>query len=57
MTLQTLVRGWWGLPSLLLTPVTLALNSVALLRLLRTAAAPAVPDMPLHWGEHAPQTA
>lgn len=57
MTLETLLRGWWGLPSLLLTPVTLTLNGVALLRLLRTTPAPAVPDTPLHWGEHAPQTA
>jgi len=43
MTLQTVLLGWWGLASVLFTPVTLGLNTVALVKLLRTPAAPATP--------------
>jgi hypothetical protein len=46
MTVQTLLLGWWGLASIVLTPVTLVLNSIALVKLLRTPAAPAVPCAP-----------
>jgi hypothetical protein len=47
MTLQTALLGWWGLVSVVATPVTLVLNSIVLVRLLRTPAAPAVPVLPL----------
>lgn len=46
MTLQTVALGWWGLVSLVVTPLTLALNGVALVRLLQVPAAPAVPAPP-----------
>ena len=47
MTGQTLLLGWWGLAALVLTPVTLVLNTVALVKLLRTPEAPAIPATPL----------
>jgi hypothetical protein len=46
MTAQTLLLGWWGLASIVLTPVTLVLNAVALVKLLRTPSTPAVPIAP-----------
>jgi hypothetical protein len=47
MTLDTVLRGWWGLLSVVATPLTLVLNGVALVRLLRIPAAPAVPAFPI----------
>jgi hypothetical protein len=57
MTLQTALLGWWGPASLAITPATLVLNSVALVRLLRTPAAPAVPVYPLGWPQPASRPA
>ena len=49
MTLETALLGWWGLPSLVVAPVALGLNAIALVRLLRTPAAPAVAVFPVTW--------
>jgi hypothetical protein len=57
MTVQTLLLGWWGLASIVLTPVTLVLNAVALVKLLRTPAAPAEPPPPLAWAQPSPESA
>lgn len=57
MTLRTALLGWWGLPSVAVTPVTLALNSIALVRLLRTPAAPAVAVLPVTRAKPATRTA
>jgi hypothetical protein len=54
MTLDTALLGWWGLASVVITPVALVLNAVALVRLLRTPAAPAVPVFPLSRVQPAP---
>jgi hypothetical protein len=56
MTLDTALLGWWGLPSVAVTPVVLALNSIALMRLLRTPAAPAVAVFPVTWVQPASDT-
>ncbi|MGO8685761.1 MAG: hypothetical protein ACLQT7_01055 [Candidatus Dormibacteria bacterium] len=53
MTLDTLLLGWWGVLSIFATPVTLLLNSVALVRLLRTPTAPAVSVFPVSWAQPA----
>lgn len=57
MTLRTAALGWWGVVSVVVTPVTLAINTVALVRLLRVPAAPAVPDPVLVWRVWSPQGA
>ncbi|MGA8015629.1 MAG: hypothetical protein WCB85_06905 [Candidatus Dormiibacterota bacterium] len=57
MTLQTLLLGWWGLASIVLTPVTLVLNAIALARLLRTPEAPAIAVHPLRAAEPLTRTA
>ena len=57
MTLQTLLLGWWGLASIVLTPVTLVLNAIALVRLLQTPAAPPVAVHPLRAAEPLTRTA
>ncbi len=57
MTLDTALLGWWGLASVVVTPVTLVLNSIVLVRLLRTPAAPAVPVFPLGRAQSASHTA
>jgi len=57
MTLQTLLLGWWSLVSVVLTPVTLVLNAVALVKLLHTPAAAAEPAAPLTWGERSTDAA
>ncbi len=49
MTLDTALLGWWGLVSVVATPLTLVLNSIALVRLLRTPAAAAVAVFPVTW--------
>ncbi len=49
MTLDTALLGWWGLPSVAVTPVALALNSMALRRLLRTPAAAPIAVFPVTW--------
>ncbi len=49
MTLETALLDWWGLPSVAVTPVALGLNSIVLVRLLRTPAAPAVAVFPVTW--------
>jgi hypothetical protein len=51
MTLDTVLLGWWGLVSVVATPVTLILNSIALVKLLRTPVAPAVPVFPVTWAQ------
>jgi hypothetical protein len=56
MTLDTVLLGWWGLVSVVATPVTLVLNSIALIKLLRTPAAPAVPVFPVTWAPPASDT-
>jgi hypothetical protein len=56
MTVDTLLLGWWGLVSVVATPVTLVLNSIALIRLLHTPAAPAVPVYPVSWAQPASDT-
>jgi hypothetical protein len=56
MTLDTVILGWWGLVSVVATPVTLVLNSIALVKLLRTPVAPAVPVFPVTWAQPAPDT-
>jgi hypothetical protein len=56
MTLDTALLGWWGLVSLVATPVTLVLNSIALVKLLRTPVAPAVPVFPVSWAQPASPT-
>jgi hypothetical protein len=56
MTLNTALLGWWGLVSLVATPVTLVLNSIALVKLLRTPVAPAVPVFPVSWAQPASPT-
>jgi hypothetical protein len=53
MTLDTALLGWWGLVSVVATPVTLVLNSIALVKLLRTPVAPAVPVFPVTWAQPA----
>ena len=53
MTLQTALLGWWGLPSVAVTPVTLGLNAIAGVKLLLTPTAPAVAVPPLSWAEPA----
>jgi len=55
MTLRTVTLGWWGVVSLVVTPLTLAINIVALVRLLQVPAAPAVPDPALVWRVWSPQ--
>ena len=50
MTVQTLLLGWWGLAALVL-------NAVALVKLLRTPEAPAVPANPLPWPERSAEVA
>jgi len=57
MTLDTALLGWWGVASVVITPATLALNTVALVRLLRTPIAPAVPVFPVTWALPASRTA
>ena len=57
MTLDTALLGWWGLASVVITPATLVLNSIVLVRLLRTPAAPAVPVFPLGRAQSAPRAA
>jgi hypothetical protein len=56
MTLDTALLGWWGLVSVFATPVTLVLNSVALVKLLRTPVAAAVPVFPVGWAHPASHT-
>jgi hypothetical protein len=56
MTLDTALLGWWGLVSLVATPVTLVLNSIALVKLLRTPVTPAVPVFPGSWPQPASPT-
>jgi hypothetical protein len=56
MTLDTALLGWWGLLSLVATPVTLVLNSIALVKLLRTPVTPAVPVFPVSWAQPASPT-
>jgi hypothetical protein len=56
MTLGTALLGWWGLVSVVATPITLVLNSVALVQLLRTPVAPAVPVFPVSWAQPASRT-
>jgi hypothetical protein len=51
MTLETALLGWWGLPSVAVTPVALGLNSIALVRLLRTPAAAPVAVFPVTWAQ------
>jgi hypothetical protein len=51
MTVDTILLGWWGLVSVVATPVTLVLNSIALIQLLRTPVAPAVPVFPVNWAQ------
>jgi hypothetical protein len=57
MTLDTALLGWWGLVSVVATPVTLVLNSIVLVKLLRTPVAPAVPVFPVTWAQPASPTA
>jgi hypothetical protein len=57
MTLDTALLGWWGVVSVVATPVTLVLNSVALVRLLRTPTAPAVAVFPASWAHPVSPTA
>jgi hypothetical protein len=56
MTLDTALLGWWGVVSVFATPVTLALNAVALVKLLRTPVAPAIPVFPVSWAQPAVPT-
>jgi hypothetical protein len=56
MTLDTALLGWWGLVSVAATPVTLVLNSIALVKLLRTPVAPAIPVFPISWAQPASRT-
>jgi hypothetical protein len=56
MTLDTALLGWWGLVSVVATPVTLVLNSIALVKLLRIPVAPAVPVFPVTWAQPASPT-
>jgi hypothetical protein len=56
MTLDTALLGWWGLVSVVATPVTLVLNSIALVKLLRTPVAPPVPVFPVSWAQSASHT-
>ena len=53
MTVDTILLGWWGLVSVVATPVTFVLNSIALIQLLRTPVAPAVPVFPVTWAQPA----
>ena len=55
MTLDTAALGWWGVVSVVVTPLTLALNAVALVRLLQVPATAAVPAPVAAWGPWAPQ--
>jgi hypothetical protein len=55
MTLRTAALGWWGVVSVVVTPVTLVINAVALVRLLQVPAAAAVPDPALVWRVWSPQ--
>lgn len=57
MTAGTLLLGWWGLVSVVATPVTLVLNAIALVKLLRTPVAPAVPVFPVTWAQPASPSA
>ena len=56
MTRDTVLLGWWGLVSVVATPVTLVLNSIALIQLLHTPVAPAVPVFPVTWAQPASDT-
>jgi hypothetical protein len=56
MTLDTALLGWWGLVSVVATPVTLVLNSIALVKLLRTPVALAIPVFPVTWAQPASPT-
>ena len=55
MTLDTAALGWWGVVSVVVTPLTLALNTVALFRLLQVPAVAALPAPAAAWGTWAPQ--